>query len=83
MRTGIDVADRQVTWPLWLFPLEGLRSRLRVYNAEKAQGSWLYLGQENKGFCGTAFCGEVGPVSWPGWQVGCARAQVRLLHIKG
>lgn len=59
MRTGIAAADRQVMGLLWLFPPAGLRSRLGVCRAQEAQGSWLYLGQESKGFCGTAFCGEV------------------------
>lgn len=79
MRTGIDAAGRQVMWSLWLFPPVGLRNRLGVSKAEEAQGSWLQSGQENKGFCGTTFCGEVEPVPRPGWWVGCVRAQAGLV----
>ena len=68
---------------LWLFSPAGLRSRLRAYNAEEAQGSWLHSGQESKGFCGTTFCGEVEPVPRPAWRVGCARAQAEVRPIEG
>lgn len=82
MRTGIDAAEGQVMPSLWLFPAAGLSSRLSVYNAEEAQGSWLYLGRASQ-VCGTTFCGESGPVPRPGWWVGCARAQAGLPPIKG
>lgn len=90
MRTGIDAAEGQVMPSLWLFPAAGLSSRLSVYNAEEAQGSWLYLGRAsqvcvaplfvaNRGRCP----GLAGGWAVPGPKPGCHLPRARAHENRG
>lgn len=90
MRTGIDAAEGQVMPSLWLFPAAGLSSRLSVYNAEEAQGSWLYLGRAsqvcvaplfvaNRGRCP----GLAGGWAVPGPKPGCHLSRARAHENRG